>query len=367
MARVREPDVTERHVLDLDSVRRAAAILAAVPVPRRTPMLHAIWLQACAESLNPESQFEVVTVGPPASPTAGAAFARQGLRLALLGAEDLWEPNDVFYRDAAAAASLAERLLARGRPIRFGHFPADSPFLEALKRVARGKAVVVTDAVAGSPYLQLDQSWRDPERKFSARSQRDLRRKRRKAEALGELTFEIVTPDSSAVQALLDEAIAVEAASWKSRSGTALAFDKTLRAFFAVYARLASEAGILRIAFLRIDGRAIAVQIAVVSDDAYWQLKMGYDETYRECSPGALLMLEVVRASASLDLAAFEFLGKSAPWTRQWTEDEHPNVRLRTYPFNPGGGAVLASDAFGVISRRARSFVQARLGRIRAA
>jgi CelD/BcsL family acetyltransferase involved in cellulose biosynthesis len=329
-------------------------------------MLHDIWQRACAEAFNRGGQFEVVTVGPPEAPIAGAVFARHGrrplLRLSLLGAEDLWEPTDVFYQDAEAAAALAQQLVARGMPVRFGHFPADSPFASALKGAARGKALVITDAVAGSPYIRLDPTWRQPETKFSSRSQRDLRRKRRKAEALGQVTTEFLTPRAGDVDALLDEAIAVEAASWKSRSQTALAFDEALRAFFGVYARLASEAGIIRFAFLRINGRAVAVQIAVVSDDAYWQLKMGYDEAFRECSPGALLMLEVVRQSAELDLAAFEFLGKSAGWTQQWTEDEHPNVRLRLYPVTPGGGTVLASDAIAVIARRARALFGTRRG-----
>jgi CelD/BcsL family acetyltransferase involved in cellulose biosynthesis len=362
--------LTKPTAIDLEGARRGASILAAIPVPRRTPMLHEIWLRACAEAFNPDGQFEVMTVGPVERPTAGAAFARQAagplFRLSMLGAEDLWEPGDVFYTDAGAAALLAERLVERGLPVRFGHFAADSPFPAALRRAAGSRALVVTDAVPGSPYISLDESWRDPESKFSPRSQRDLRRKRRKAEALGTVTFEVVEPAVEQVDALLEEAIAVEAASWKSRSRTALAFDETLRAFFAVYARLASEAGVLRIAFLRIDGTAVAVQVAAVCDDAYWQLKMGYDEAYRECSPGALLMLEVVRYSAALGLGAFEFLGKSAAWTQQYTETEHPNVRMRIYPVNVPGVAVFATDAVGVVARRARAFVRSRFGGPRA-
>ena len=92
-----------------------------------------------------------------------------------------------------------------------------------------------------------------------------------------------------------------------------------------------------------------------MSDDAEWQLKIGYDERYRDCSPGSLLMLEIVRHAAGLGLQRFEFLGKSAPWTRQWTEHEHPNVRLRIYPYNVAGGVGIASVALRVAARRARS------------
>lgn len=359
--------MTKPSALDLDGVRRTAAALAAIDVPRRTPMLHEIWLRACAEAFHPDGRFEVITAGPAENPTAGLAFARVGTgplpRLTLLGAEDLWEPGDAFYRDDAAAAELATALIGRGLPIRFGHFAADSPLLAGLERAARGRALVVTDPVAGSPYIRLDETWRHPETKFSPRSQRDLRRKRRKAEALGTVSFDAHEPDPDAVGPLLERAIAVEAASWKSRSRTALAVDETLRRFFAVYARLASEAGILRMFFLRIDDVPVAVQVAVVCDDAYWQLKMGYDEAYRDCSPGALLMLEVVRWSALQGLGTFEFLGKSAAWTRQYSEIERPNVRLRVYPLNPVSAAVLATDGIAVAARRARRFLRNRLGR----
>ncbi|HEY6608443.1 MAG TPA: GNAT family N-acetyltransferase [Candidatus Limnocylindria bacterium] len=359
--------MTRTQVLDLESVQRRAALLAAIPVPRRTPMQHEIWVRACAEALNPDGEFEIVTSGDRSSPVAGAVFARRGpplaRQLSLLGAEDLWEPTDVFYRDAEAARSLATALLARGLPVRFGHFPADSLFVAALKGAARGKALFFADGVAGSPHLRLDASWREPEKKFSGQRQRDLRRKRRKAEALGALTFDVVAPGVDTVDALLHEAMAVEAASWKARSRTALLFDDTLNTFFRVYARLASEAGILRFAFLRIGGRAVAVQVGVVSDGAEWQLKIGYDEAYRECSPGNLLMLEVVAQAAALGLESFEFLGKSAPWTKLWTEDERPNVRLRVYPFTARGGIVFLLDAVGVIWRRAWSGVATRLRR----
>ncbi len=52
----------------------------------------------------------------------------------------------------------------------------------------------------------------------------------------------------------------------------------------------------LRIAFLRIAGRPVAMQIAVERAQRLWLLKIGYDEEYARCSPGQLLMLEVAAA-----------------------------------------------------------------------
>ncbi|MEX0645080.1 MAG: GNAT family N-acetyltransferase, partial [Parvularculaceae bacterium] len=330
-------------------------------------MLHEIWMRACARGLNPRGAFEIVTTTNSGHPTTAGLFEirRSAFvpRLFLLGAEELWEPADVLYEDESAAAALAEALVKRGLPVRFGHFPAESLLLAALKEACRGKALLIADPVAGSPVIRLDESWREPEKKFNARRQGDFRRMRRKAEAMGAVTIEIVAPKPDEVDAVLEEAIMVEAGGWKALSRSALAFDEKARAFFKEYARLASAAGILRIAFLRIAGKAAATQIAVECDKGFWLFKIGYDDAYKECSPGNLLMLETVRRAADLGLSTFEFLGKSAPWTSLWTEEERPNIRLRIYPFNAAGLAAAASDGVAAAARRAQAAIQSRVSK----
>ncbi len=356
------------RILGLEAFEREAARLSAsIAVQRPTPMLHEIWMRACARGLNARGAFEIVATNNSASPTAAAAFAKRRSalvpRLFLLGAEELWEPADVLYRDERAAAALADAWVSRGLPARFGHFPATSPFVAAIKEASRGKALVIADPVPGSPVIRLDESWREPEKKFNSRRQGDFRRMRRKAEAIGAVTTEILSPKPDEVDALLEEAIAVEAGGWKARSRSALAYDEKARAFFREYARLASDAGILRIAFLRIAGKPAATQIAVECDEAFWLFKIGYDDAYKDCSPGNLLMLETVRSAAALGLATFEFLGKAAPWTALWTEEERPNIRLRIYPYNVAGAAATATDAVAAAARRATAAIQSKMSR----
>jgi CelD/BcsL family acetyltransferase involved in cellulose biosynthesis len=356
------------RILGLDAFEREAArATASIAVPRPTPMLHDIWRRACARELNARGAFEVVAAKDGERSIAAAVFARRrsvfAPHLFLLGAEDLWEPADVLYENARGASALAEAVLERGLPVRFGHFPADSLFVAALKDKCPGKALLIADPVPGSPFIRLDESWREPEKKFKSRRQGDFRRMRRKAEGMGAVAADILAPRAGDVDALLEEAIAVEAGGWKARSRSALAYDEKAGAFFREYARLASEAGILRLAFLRIAGKAAATQIAVECDNAFWLLKIGYDDAYKDCSPGNLLMLETVRRAAGLGLSTFEFLGKAAPWTSIWTEEERPNIRLRIYPFNPAGVAAIAIDGAGAAARRASAFIQSKLSR----
>ena len=129
--------------------------------------------------------------------------------------------------------------------------------------------------------------------------------------------------------------------------------------FFRRYGQLASDAGIFRLCFLRIDGKAIAMTIAAECDDAFWQFKIGYDESYKNCSPGTLLQIETVRHAAKLGLARYEFLGNGA-WTKEWTDDAHPIMRLRYYPFNFASAAAFFADGSIAAGKRLKKRMRAR-------
>lgn len=337
------------------------ALFGAIAPPRQTPMQHQIWLRACALATNPNGDIEIVSAGPAGRPSAAAAFIKSGRlspRLNLLGAEELWMPTDVHYKDEHSANELADALVKKGLPARFGHFPAGSKFVAALTRASRGSGYVMSSPVPGVYYIPLDETWRQPEQKLRSKRRSDLRRRRKKAEALGHVSFEIVCPEPAAVDALIDEAFAVEASGWKGRSGTALALDEKQNAFFRHYGRLASDVGILRLCFMRIDGKPVAATIAAECDGAFWQFKIGYDETYKECSPSKLLLAETVAHAAQAGLSAYEFLG-NAPWIEEWTSDIRPSLRLRYYPFNPAGAAAIVSDALHAGAKRIIDRVQA--------
>ena len=355
--------------MDVASFRNEIARLTgAIACARSTPMHHEIWLTACAETISPDDDFEIVTAGDPHSPRAAAPFRRRrsGLstRLFLLGAEDLWLHSDVLYEDEKAASELAEAVVRRALPVRFGHFPGDSPFVDALKTAAAGNGYVVADAVEGSPYIALDPTWREPEKKLRSKRRSDLKRRRKKAEqAHGEVTVEILTPTADEVEALYDQALDIETRGWKGRAQSAMVFDEHKSVFFRRYLRLACDAGIARMCFLYIGGTPAAFQIGVASDAGFWGFRTGYDETYRDYAPGILLFLEVVRYVANAGLSTHEFLGRQEPWTKEWTEDVRPLHRLRYFPYNANGAAAFASDGLAAVGRRAKRTILSQLDR----
>src|SRR5439155_10777058 len=75
---------------------------------------------------------------------------------------------------------------------------------------------------------------------------------------------------------LLSEGFRLEGSGWKERAGTAILSDPTVEGFYRAVARWASQRGWLRLAFLRLDGRAIAFDICLEQGGAVYVLKGGF-------------------------------------------------------------------------------------------
>ena len=91
---------------------------------------------------------------------------------------------------------------------------------------------------------------------------------------------------------MFDELVRVESSGWKAHNGSSLTQRHKLRRFFLNYTTRASQSGLVRFAFLDVNGTSIAAQLMVEYLDRLWVLKIGYDEAWSRCSPGWLLMAE---------------------------------------------------------------------------
>ena len=105
-------------------------------------------------------------------------------------------------------------------------------------------------------------------------------------------------------------------------------------------------------AFLRLGGRAAAVQIAVQVAHGFWLLKIGYREEFARCSPGTLLMCETIAYAAKAGLRTYEFLGRDEAWLHMWNPLGCPCVSIAAYPFNARGMLAMGQDAFAAFRRK---------------
>lgn len=270
----------------------------------------------------------------------------------------MFEPSDLVWRDTDGLQALARILAGQPLPLCVDRLPADSPTLTALRKAYGRRGLVLTRPAMPTPYIALEDSAGDIDAILGARRRADLRRAARRAACHGTVNCEIHNPAAGAeLDALIGEAYGIETRSWKFGAGTALTADAIQGTFFAGFARDAARAGWLRIALLRIDGRAVAMQIAAEWQQRFWLFKMSFDRAYADCSPGQLLLHHTLAHAAMRRLRSYEFMGVMDDWTRLWTPTCRRYLQVRAIPFSGTTARMALRRGLGTVRRRLRALL----------
>lgn len=325
-----------------------------------SPLLESIWFYEAMHAFESEGSPRLTVITMEDRWTAVAPVVEKTVRgvrrNCLAGAGELHEPADLIADDQGALNCLIDALLQEGRPILMERVLDQSPSVKAFKENFQRRAIVIKRQQAPCPYIELNDTWLEPESHLNAGRRSDFRRARRKAEKLGEVSIQILAPRVDELSELIDRAFEIEGKSWKGEARTALVHDSNRARFFEEYARRAAEDGILRVCFLTIDGQSAAMQLAIEHKQAFWLLKVGYDDRFCSCSPGLLLMRETIRYAAERGLKSYELLGVTEDWTAVWTKAEHQTVSLWIYPISWCGLFALFVDVRSkLLSRWSRS------------
>ncbi|WP_408890128.1 GNAT family N-acetyltransferase [Myxococcus faecalis] len=193
-----------------------------------------------------------------------------------------------------------------------------------------------------SPYIPLPGTREKFQASLQSKFKANCRRRRRKLEEKGKVTFERVD-GGPGLEGTLEEGFLLEQSGWKGERGTAMAQDTATRGFYTELARDAAYRGKLALYFLRLDGRPVAFHYGLEHGGRYFLLKPGYDEQLRECSPGQLLMEEVVGTCIDRKLGEFDFLGPDMVWKRDWTDQVRRHTWLYIFNDSAFGRALCAA------------------------
>ncbi len=314
------------------------------------------WSNSCNSAFGHPNDLCAFTVqdGPDVCAAAPMIRIGRGLnaRLEHAGVSRLYEPTDLVSIDDVSMNRLARALVRSGMPFSLGRLPADSTAIAAVKKACRGRGVVYERKEETYPYIPLGDTWATPEQNISKRRQSDIRRAWRHALKLGPVSVQMFCPTTTEVDEIVDQAMSVEAKSWKGDRGYDMTTDKPIGDFFCQYARCAAASGQLLMSFIHIGDAVAAMQIGVVLNNRFWVLKVGYDPEYQKASPGILLMIETIKYAVARGLQTYELLGTAAEWTRVWTHHERESVSLRVYPANMRGAVAFASDAIAKAKRK---------------
>lgn len=299
------------------------------------PLMRYEWVLNCANTLSEPEELHVIVLfsGVRVKAIAPMILVKNFFpeRLEMLGTSLHNEPCCFLYEDENSLSKLLKVIGSMKKTILFNGIRGFSLERVKLERFLNQTQSINFSNSRNAPYLPITDTWENFQQTISPSRRSSLRRLLRIAASMGKLSVEIISPPPDSIKEYLDEVFEVESSGWKKRMGTAMIANKKLGDFFRGYAKEAANLKILRFCFLRIDGTAIASQIGLEYLNRFWSLKIGYDEKWARCSPGIILMNEVIAYAFNKKLDAIEFLGSNEQWLHIWTNHFHDVVSYRIY------------------------------------
>jgi CelD/BcsL family acetyltransferase involved in cellulose biosynthesis len=249
-------------------------------------------------------------------------------RLELLGARELFEPAQLPAVDAQALAVLCRAVAEQGMPLCLRRIEAGDACVTSFEQCGSVRVVPAPSTLfvpPGTPWLDF------------CGSLRNYKYRRRKLEAMGPVTFEVLSPALGELAPFLDELFRVENSGWKGRRGSALAQNHALGGFMRHFASRLAKRGELRMARLTCGGEPAALRLCAEQDRRFWGIKMGYDEKFAAGSPGFIGHVDLMQHALEARDCGFECLGRAEEWQRQWRMQERRYNAVYFYPNNPNG------------------------------
>lgn len=192
------------------------------------------------------------------------------------------------------------------------------------------------EIVLRSPYLPIEGEWEPFWRSRSKNLRGTIRRCRNRLAELGKPEL-VVDPGLLDLETHLAEGLRLENSGWKEERGTAIAARPETRRFYSELAEWAAKKGILRLAFLRIEGRPVAFNYCFEQYGVHYLIKLGHEYELHRYGPGTVLTAEMVERAFREGLESYEFLGGPDRYKLRWSELCRDRLRIQAFSRSPAG------------------------------
>jgi CelD/BcsL family acetyltransferase involved in cellulose biosynthesis len=270
-------------------VRDEARIIGIAPLMRETTLAYGLPVRRLALLANDHTpRTDFVIAGKPDE-------AYRAIWTALLHDIDQWDVLQLtqLLRTSATVVAMSQFAAAASLPIG-------------------------TWKSSDSPYLELTGTWDSYWESLSAKFRSNVRNRLSRLKQIGEPALEVLA-DRADIAAAVDDAWRLEASGWKDQEGTSIGSDAAVQKFYTLLAERAADCGWLRLLFLTVGGRRIAVSYSASYDDRLFLFKTGYDREFHTCSPFKLLTYFAAQEGFARGLREIDFLGDTEPWKQEWT------------------------------------------------
>jgi CelD/BcsL family acetyltransferase involved in cellulose biosynthesis len=116
---------------------------------------------------------------------------------------------------------------------------------------------------------------------------------------------------------------------------------------------------VLQLAFLRVDGVAVAFEYNLRDHDVHYRLKAGFDPAWNKYAPGKLLNHAVIEDCFSGSIREFEFLGADEPYKLEWASEFRERLLVQAFAPSLAGRIERAAYDYGrPLAKRAMAIMR---------
>jgi CelD/BcsL family acetyltransferase involved in cellulose biosynthesis len=213
--------------------------------------------------------------------------------------------------------------------IRLERIPENSPTIAALEHIADVNLIKEFDSVGA--YLKITGSFEEYRANLSSNFRSNLNKAAKKLHQLTGVKTTLLQGSKADVK-YLSELIDVEIKSWKGTTGTAICDSLTDILFYKNLTPRLLEADFLEWHILEAEGKIIAINLGVRLKRSILVWKLAYDPNYSKCSPGSILMEQVVKSACESDDIDEINLMTDHAWYDNWKMDKREYYNIRLYP-----------------------------------
>lgn len=276
------------------------------------------------------------------------------LRVLMTAGNDHWKAGSpILGRDPEGSMVTLLEALARDRGwhvLELGPMRDDGETLPLLLTHAErlGFRPRVTRKLE-DPVVMMSGAWEDYFDSLSGNLRSQVKRSEAKLLREGPVTLEEYLGGNELDQRL-EEFFRVEASGWKGREGTAISSEPVTRDFYSRLAHTAAKRGELRLHMLRVKGQCIAADYCIANGGTVYMLKVGYDESWSQCSPGQVIRMRVLKHLFAGNDAIYDLMsggGEHRGYKLRWSNFARSYTTLRLFKPRSVRGQ-LAARAQGV-------------------
>lgn len=309
---------------------------------RNNPLVEYSWYLACAQELHDDEDLHVIAllddVGLLAAVAPLAMSERHGVKvLTFLGATTLFEPVSFLYRNDTALKALYKALIETKIPLVFDRVRAESAEYIPSTGISNRLGLWLNLNCHGSGVQEISRDWSSFLSTLTKGRRRELRRKMRLCDGFGKTSFIHAKSDESEFRKCFQIAVSIENSGWKGISGSSLRQRPDHLNFLRNLSEQYKSTGEMRVSLLMIGENPAAMAIHLFHANTLWGLKIGYDEKFRQYSPGILLKHLITEYCIENGIEKIEHLGSYASWQAPWMQHIQPYRILLYFPLGASG------------------------------